>query len=71
MLFIGAIFVAYFCYRLREAYFEPFRQEQRARTYIFWIGFVNTLVLLTSSLTVVLAIRAATDGQDRSTSSAT
>ena len=57
VMFIGAIFVAYFCYRLREGYFEPFKES--SAHLIFWIGFVNTLVLLTSSLTVVLAIRAA------------
>ena len=57
VLFIGAIFVAYFCYRLRPEYFDSFREG--SDELITWIGFVNTLVLLTSSLTVVLAIRAA------------
>ena len=57
MLFIGAIFVAYFCYRMRGEYFESFRLSSEAL--YKWIGFANTLVLLSSSLTVVLAIRAA------------
>ena len=57
VLFIGAIFVAYFCYRLRPEFFDAFVESSRALYMI--IGFVNTLVLLTSSLTVVLAIRAA------------
>ena len=55
VLFIGAIFVAYFCYRFN--YFDAFHEG--SENLIRWIGFVNTLVLLTSSLTVVLAIRAA------------
>jgi cytochrome c oxidase subunit 3 len=55
VLFIGAIFVAYFSYRF--AYFDPFRQA--SEDLYKSIGFINTLVLLTSSLTVVLAIRAA------------
>ncbi len=55
VMFIGAIFVAYFSYRLN--YFDAFHEG--SEHLIRWIGFVNTLVLLTSSLTVVLAIRAA------------
>ncbi len=55
VMFIGAIFVAYFSYRFN--YFDAFREG--SEHLIRWIGFVNTLVLLTSSLTVVLAIRAA------------
>ncbi len=57
VLFIGAIFVAYFCYRIRAEFFEAF-VESSAELYKS-IGFINTLVLLSSSLTVVLAIRAA------------
>ena len=55
VLFIGAIFVAYFCYRFN--YFDAFHEA--SETLYKSIGFINTLVLLTSSLTVVLAIRAA------------
>ena len=57
VMFIGAIFVAYFAYRLRGDYFEAFRDS--SDNLYKSIGFINTLVLLTSSLTVVLAIRAA------------
>jgi cytochrome c oxidase subunit 3 len=57
VMFIGAIFVGYFSYRLDPAYFEAFKggSEHLYRS----IGAINTAVLLTSSLTVVLAIRAA------------
>ena len=56
VMFIGAIFVAYFSYRLNPNYFGAFRAG--SENLIRWIGAVNTAVLLTSSLTVVLAIRA-------------
>jgi cytochrome c oxidase subunit 3 len=62
-MFIGAIFVAYFTYRLQREYFHAFREG--SANLIFWVGFVNTLVLLTSSLTVVLAIRAAQLGHKK------
>ena len=61
IMFIGAIFVSYFCYRLRPEFFEAFKEGSN-HLYTS-IGFINTLVLLTSSLTVVLAIRAAQDEQ--------
>jgi cytochrome c oxidase subunit 3 len=61
VMFIGAIFVAYFSYRLNPAYFEAFRH---ASNHLYmWIGALNTAILLTSSLTVVLAIRAAQRGK--------
>jgi cytochrome c oxidase subunit 3 len=56
VMFIGAIFAGYFCYRLNPAYFQAF--QAGSESLITWIGAVNTAVLLTSSLTVVLAIRA-------------
>jgi cytochrome c oxidase subunit 3 len=61
VMFIGAIFVAYFSYRMRGDFIEAFRDA--SSNLITWIGFVNTAVLLTSSLTVVLAIRAAKMGR--------
>jgi cytochrome c oxidase subunit 3 len=64
VMFIGAIFVAYFTYRLQKEYFTAFRWS--SENLIMWVGFVNTLVLLTSSLTVVLAIRAAQMGNKKS-----
>jgi cytochrome c oxidase subunit 3 len=63
IMFIGAMFVAYFSYRLQPRYFEAFRLS--SENLIMWIGFINTLVLLTSSLTVVLAIRAAQMGNKK------
>jgi heme/copper-type cytochrome/quinol oxidase subunit 3 len=63
VMFIGSIFVAYFTYRLQPQYFWAFRQS--SENLIMWVGFVNTLVLLTSSLTVVLAIRACQLGQKK------
>ncbi|HSV13600.1 MAG TPA: cytochrome c oxidase subunit 3 [Tepidisphaeraceae bacterium] len=61
VMFIGAIFVAFFAYRLNPYYFRAFRLG--SENLITWIGAVNTAVLLTSSLTVVLAIRAAQLGK--------
>jgi cytochrome c oxidase subunit 3 len=63
VMFIGAIFVAYFTYRLQHEYFQAFRDG--SANLLMIIGFVNTLVLLTSSLTVVLAIRAAQMGNKK------
>jgi len=63
VMFIGAIFVAYFSYRMRDVYFKDF--EHASENLIMWVGFVNTFVLLTSSLTVVLAIRACQMGDKK------
>ena len=63
VMFIGAIFVAYFTYRVQHGFFEAFRHG--SENLVMIIGFVNTLVLLTSSLTVVLAIRAAQLGNKK------
>jgi cytochrome c oxidase subunit 3 len=63
-MFIGAIFVAYFSYRIQSQFFYEFRAA--SQDLIMWVGFVNTGVLLTSSLTVVLAIRAAQMGRKQS-----
>jgi cytochrome c oxidase subunit 3 len=63
VMFIGAIFVGFFAYRLNPNYFRAFKSG--SENLITWIGAVNTAVLLTSSLTVVLAIRAAQLGKQR------
>jgi len=63
VMFIGAIFVAYFTYRVRHEFFAAFRHG--SENLLMVIGFVNTLLLLTSSLTVVLAIRAAQLGNKK------
>jgi cytochrome c oxidase subunit 3 len=63
VMFIGAIFVGFFAYRLNHDYFEAFRRG--SENLLTWVGAVNTAVLLTSSLTVVLAIRACQLGKQR------
>jgi cytochrome c oxidase subunit III len=55
VLFFGALFVGYTIYRL--AYHQAFVATS-AHLYL-WIGAINTGVLLTSSLTMALAIHAA------------
>jgi cytochrome c oxidase subunit 3 len=57
VMFIGAMFIAYFVYRIQPPYFNPFTFA--SNNLLWFVGFINTLVLLSSSLTVVLAIRAA------------
>jgi cytochrome c oxidase subunit 3 len=57
VMFIGAIFVAYFSYRMRAEFLPAFRDA--SHNLIMPLGLLNTFVLLSSSLTVVLAIRAA------------
>ncbi len=65
VMFIGAIFVAYFSYRMRAEYLPAFRDS--SHNLLMSLGLLNTAVLLTSSLTVVLAIRAAQMGKVKAT----
>ena len=60
VMFIGAIFIGFFSYRIDINYFNAF--EKGSANLVTWIGVVNTAVLLTSSLTVVLAIHACKAG---------
>ena len=55
ILFFGGLFVAYMIYRIW--YFEAFAEASR-RLSLFWGG-LNTAVLIGSSLTMALAVRAA------------
>jgi cytochrome c oxidase subunit III len=55
ILFFGGLFVAYMIYRIW--YFEAFAEASR-RLSIFW-GALNTGVLIFSSLTMAMAVRAA------------
>ena len=55
ILFFGGLFVAYMIYRIW--YFEAFAEASR-RLNIFW-GALNTGVLIFSSLTMALGVRAA------------
>jgi cytochrome c oxidase subunit 3 len=63
ILFFGGLFVAYFVYR--HAYPEAFAIGSR-HTNLFY-GTLNTAILLTSSLTMALAVHAALAGNKKST----
>jgi cytochrome c oxidase subunit III len=60
-LFFGALIFTYFIYR--NAY--PKEIAEAAKDSVLWCGSVNIGILLTSSLTMVLAIDAAADGRRR------
>ena len=60
MLF-GAIFASYIVYR--RAYYEAFAEG--SHELYFWLGTLNTVVLLTSSFFVVLAVHAARLGDSK------
>lgn len=64
VMFFGGLFAAYLVYRTRfpEAYAEASRQLDVT------LGTLNTAVLIGSSLTMVLAVRAAQLGRNRGTS---
>lgn len=57
-LFFGALIFTYYIYR--NAYPKEFAEA--GKDAVVWCGSVNTGLLLTSSLTMVLAIDAAADG---------
>jgi cytochrome c oxidase subunit 3 len=61
-LFFGALIFTYYIYR--NAYPREFGEA--GRDAVLWCGSVNIGLLLTSSLTMVLAIDAAADGRRRS-----
>lgn len=60
-LFFGALIFTYFIYRI--AYPDEFAHA--AKDTILWCGSVNLVLLLTSSLTMVLAINSAAQGERR------
>lgn len=60
-LFFGALIFTYFIYR--NTYPKEFAEA--AKDSVLWCGTVNIGILLTSSLTMVLAIDAAADGRRR------
>ena len=60
-LFFGALIFTYFIYR--DAYPKEFAEA--GKDAVLWCGSINVGVLLTSSLTMVLAIDAAADGRRR------
>ncbi len=59
VMFFGGLFTAYALYR--ALYHDAFGAASR-HLYV-WVGFANTLVLLTSSLTMAMAVHAATTRQ--------
>src|SRR5580698_7756288 len=61
ILFFGGLFVTYLVYR--RWYPEAFTAG--SRELLVWAGTTNTAVLITSSLTMALAVRAAQLGQRR------
>jgi cytochrome c oxidase subunit 3 len=63
ILFFGGLFVAYMIYRVW--YFDAFAEASR-RLSLFWGG-LNTAVLIGSSLTMALAVRAAQTNRRRAT----
>ena len=62
VLFFGGLLTAYAVYR--HAYFQEFEHASR-HWLIWWLGGINTAVLLCSSLTVVLAVHAAQHGDQK------
>jgi cytochrome c oxidase subunit III len=54
-MFFGGLFLAYLVYR----YWYPAEFAAGSRTMDFWLGTANTAILLTSSLTMALAVQAA------------
>src|SRR5262245_61108393 len=61
VLFFGALFTGYTVYRSKF----PAAFEEASHKLYWWLGAINTAVLLGSSLTVVLAVLAARTGQQR------
>src|SRR5512146_1496698 len=61
VLFFGGLMAAYLAYRLTY----PADFAEAARDSVLWIGSVNTAILLTSSVTMVMAIHAAGEGEQR------
>jgi len=62
VLFFGGLLTAYAVYR--HMYFPEFEHASR-HFLIWWLGAINTAVLLCSSLTVVLAVHAAQHGEQK------
>jgi cytochrome c oxidase subunit III len=60
VLFFGALLVAYAIYR--HSYFPEFKLASE-HFLLWWMGAINTAVLLCSSLTVVIAVHAAQHGK--------
>jgi cytochrome c oxidase subunit III len=64
IMFFGGMFLAYLAYRYE--YFQAWLEGSQHMN--FWIGTINTAVLICSSLTMVLAVLAIQQGRRRLTS---
>ncbi len=62
VLFFGGLFLTYSIYRA----WYPDAFAAASRQMVLWAGTTNTVVLITSSLTMALAVRAAQTGERRS-----
>jgi cytochrome c oxidase subunit 3 len=60
-LFFGALIFTYYLYRMTY----PHEFAVAAKDAVLWCGSINLAILLTSSLTIVLAINAAAQGERR------
>jgi len=71
VMFFGGVIVAYAVYRSMEpsapGQIEDNMFVQASRRLYVWAGFANTVILLTSSLTMALAVRCAQLNQPRNT----
>ena len=63
VMFFGGLFVAYLVYR--HKYFETFGTA--SATLRIWLGTINTIVLIASSLTMAMAVNAASIGKRKLT----
>jgi cytochrome c oxidase subunit III len=63
IMFFGGMFTAYMIYRISY----PLAWHSGSQRMDFWIGTINTLVLICSSLTMVLAVHAAKTNQRKAT----
>ena len=59
VMFFGGMFAAYLVYRM--VYFDAWKAGSQHME--FWYGTINTVVLICSSLTMALAVRAAQEGR--------
>lgn len=64
VMFFGALFLAYSVYRSNADFTEIFAEVSREHLN-WWLGFVNTLILLTSSLSMAFAVQSAQRGNRR------
>ena len=64
VMFFGALFGAYAVYRMNPEFTDIFAEVSREH-FNWWLGFVNTLILLTSSLLMARAVQSAQRAERR------